>query len=123
MTRPAMTAAATAAAADRRDRDQGSTLIFALVCILLGSLIVLPLMNYTMSVLRADRVRSNLTERTEAVKGGLRAALYDPVALYQACVNSGRTTAVQLAVPPGLGISSSCTTTKDALQDVPSDQR
>ncbi len=123
MTRPAMTAAATAAAADRRDRDQGSTLIFALVCILLGSLIVLPLMNYTMSVLRADRVRSNLTERTEAVKGGLRAALYDPVALYQACVNSGRTTAVQLAVPPGLGISSYCTTTKDALQDVPSDQR
>ena len=58
MTRPAMTAAATAAAADRRDRDQGSTLIFALVCILLGSLIVLPLMNYTMSVLRADRVRA-----------------------------------------------------------------
>jgi hypothetical protein len=98
-------------------------LIFALITILLASLVVLPVMSYTMSVLRAGTVRSNLAVRTEAVKGGLRAALYDPVALYQACVNSGRTVAVPLAVPPGLGIQSSCTTTKDALQDVPSDQR
>lgn len=108
--------------AERR-RDEGSALVFALVTILIGSLVVLPLMDYTMSVLRADGVRSDVTESTEAVKGGLRAALYDPVMLYQACVESGRTTQVELAVPPGLGIRSYCTTTKDALQDVPSDQR
>jgi hypothetical protein len=107
----------------RHDRDEGSALIFALVTMLLGALVVLPVMDYTMSVLRAGNVRSDLGERTEAVKGGLRTALYDPVALYQACVNSGRTVAVDLAVPPGLGIRSSCTTTKDALQDVPSEQR
>ncbi|MCX6521529.1 MAG: hypothetical protein NTZ21_12775 [Actinobacteria bacterium] len=107
----------------RSGRDEGSSLIFALVTILLASMIVIPVMSYTMSVLRAGTVRTNLSVRTEAVKGGLRTALYDPVALYQACVNSGRTVAVQLAVPPGLGIRSSCTTTKDALQDVPSDQR
>ena len=106
-----------------RRRDEGSSLIFALVCIVLGATVVVPLMRYTMTVLRADTVRSDLADRTEAVKGGLRAAMYDPVALYQACVNSGRTVAVQLAVPPGLDITSSCTTTKDALQDVPSNQR
>ena len=110
-------------ARSRMDRDEGSSLIFALITILLASLVVLPVMSYTMSVMRAGTVRTNLAVRTEAVKGGLRTALYDPVALYQACVNSGRTVAVPLAVPPGLGIQSSCTTTKDALQDVPSDQR
>ena len=104
-------------------RDEGSMLIFALVSILLAAMVVLPVMNYTMAVMRADGVRSAGAERTEAVKGGLRAALYDPVALYQACVTSGRTVSVALAVPPRLGIRSSCTTTRDALQDVPSEQR
>ncbi len=106
-----------------RRRDEGSSLVFALVTIMLGSLIVLPVMTYTISVIRAGNVRSDLGARTESVKGGLRTALYDPVALYQACVNSGRTVAVDLAVPPGLDIKASCTTTKDALQDVPSEQR
>ncbi|MCB0999319.1 MAG: hypothetical protein KDB40_08490 [Acidimicrobiales bacterium] len=104
-------------------RDEGSAFVLALVTILVASLVVLPVMDYTMSVLRTDSVRSDFTERTEAVKGGLRAALFDPVLLYQACVDSGRTTSVELAVPPGLGIRSYCTTTKDALQDVPSEQR
>jgi hypothetical protein len=98
-------------------------MILALVLILLGSLMVLPVMDYTMTVTRANRTRTEISDRSEAVKGGLRAALYDPVALYQACRNSGRTTAVQLAVPPGLGVASSCTTVKDATQDVPSDLR
>lgn len=105
------------------DRDEGSALILALVLILVGTMMVLPVMKYTMSVTRANRVSSTVADRSEAVKGGLRAALYDPVALYQACVNSGRTTPVYLATPPGLGIQSWCTTTQDALQDVPSDQR
>ena len=107
----------------RAQRDEGSTLVMALIMILLGAMIVLPVLRYTTVVLKSSHVRSDTADRTEAVKGGLRAALYDPIALYQACVNSGRTTAVQLAVPPGLNIRSWCTTTKDALQDVPSDQR
>lgn len=110
-------------AADQPVRDQGASLVFALASIVLISMFVLPVMDYTMAVLRADSVRSTVSERTEAVKGGLRAALQDPVELYQACVASGRTTPVELAVPPGLGIRSYCTTTRDALQDVPSDQR
>lgn len=104
-------------------RDEGSALILALVVILVGTMMVLPLMKYTMSVTRANRAVAAKSDRVEAVKGGLRAALYDPAALYAACLLSGRTTPVNLAAPPGLGIKSSCTTTKDALQDVPSDQR
>jgi hypothetical protein len=104
-------------------RDEGSALILALVVLIIGTMMVLPIMNYTMSVIRANRTIATKSDRVEAVKGGLRAALYDPAELYAACLTSGRTTAVQLAAPPNLGIQSSCTTTKDALQDVPSDQR
>ena len=104
-------------------RDEGSSLILALVVVLIGTMLVLPVMDYTMAVTRSNRVSSAKADRVEAVKGGLRAALYDPVALYQACRNSGRTFSVGLTVPPGLNIVSSCTTTEDALQDIPSDQR
>jgi hypothetical protein len=104
-------------------RDEGSTLILALVMVLVGSLIVVPLLTYTLAVTHANRGLQNKASATEAVKGGLRAALQDPAALYAACVNSGRTVPVSLAVPPGLGIVSSCTTTQDALQEVPSNLR
>jgi hypothetical protein len=107
----------------RSQRDRGSSLVLAMVMMLMGAMMVLPVMRYTMTVLKSGHVRSDTADRTEAVKGGLRVALYDPVALYQECVLSGRTTARQLAVPPGLDIVSWCTTTKDALQDVPSEQR
>jgi hypothetical protein len=109
----------------RAERDEGSALILALVMILVGTMMVLPVMSYTMSVTRANRVSSQKADRTEAVKGGLRAALYDPVALYQACAASGYTApSIQLAVPPGLNIASSCLTTDDKNQvDLPSDLR
>ena len=106
-----------------RDRDEGSALILALITVIIGTMMVLPIMNYTMTVLRANRATSGKNVRVEAVKGGLRSALYDPLKLYQACVESGATTEVELAVPPGLDIESSCTTTGSALQDVPSEQR
>lgn len=107
----------------RSSRDRGSSLVLAMVMMMTGAFVVLPVMKYTMTVLRAGHVRSDTADRVEAVKGGLRVAMYDPIALYQACVDSGRTSAIELAVPPDLNIQSWCTTTKDALQDVPSDQR
>jgi len=106
-----------------RKRDEGSVLILALVVMLIGSMIVLPMMTYTMSVLRANKATSGRNVKVEAVKGGLRAALLDPLQLYQACVGSGATTAHQLNMPPDLGIETECTTTGSALQDVPSEQR
>lgn len=106
-----------------RHADEGSSLILCLVFIIVVSLMVIPVMDYIMAVTRSNRVLVNRAERVEAVKGGLRAALVNPAQLYAACVSSGRTMAVPLAVPPDLGIASSCTTTKDALQTVPSDLR
>ena len=106
-----------------RKQDEGSALILALVVILIGSMIVLPMMSYTMAVLRANKATSGRNVKVEAVKGGLRAALFDPLKLYQACVGSGATVAHHLNMPPGLGIETECTTTGSALQDVPSEQR
>lgn len=107
------------------DRDEGTALVLALVVMIVGAMMVLPLMGYTLGVTRANRVSSAKADRSEAVKGGLRAALFDPAELYAACLPSGRTDdfSVQLAAPPGLGIATKCTTTKDALQAIPSDQR
>jgi len=99
-------------------------LILALVVILIGSMIVLPMMTYTMSVLRANQTTSGRNVKVEAVKGGLRAALFDPTKLYKACVGTGATTAHQLNMPPGLGIETQCTTTSFKQQvELPSDQR
>jgi hypothetical protein len=103
-------------------RDEGSSMIIALVVMVVGALMVLPVMGYTMSVLRTNKSSSAKLARVEVVEGGLRATLYDPLKLYQACVDSGYSTAVQLAAPPDLNIESECTTVGSSLQDVPSDQ-
>ena len=111
---------------DQRDqRDQGSALILALVLIMVGTMMVLPVMDYTMSVTRANRTTSQVADRTEAVKAGLRVALYDTVALYQACnpTKSGPNVSVDLAVPPGLGIKTWCNSTGTASQNLPDEQR
>lgn len=110
----------------RRDgtaNDEGSALILTLVFVLVVSLVVLPLMNYIMAVTRSNRSLVVRAERVEAVKAGLQTALINPTQLYAACVRSGRTTAVALAVPPDLGIESHCTTTSDALAEAPGNLR
>ena len=107
----------------RTTNDQGSALILTLVFVLVVSLVVLPLMNYIMAVTRSNRALVVRAERVEAVKAGLQTALINPTQLYAACVRSGRTTSVALAVPPGLGIESRCTTTSDALAEMPGNLR
>ncbi|MGB8862298.1 MAG: hypothetical protein WCC60_23790 [Ilumatobacteraceae bacterium] len=109
--------------ASERVRDEGSSLILALVVVMIGTLMVLPIMNYTMGVLRANRVTSGRSVRVEAVKGGLRAAMYDTLKLYQACQGAGATSGHDLWVPPGLGIETKCYMVGTAMQDVPSEQR
>ena len=84
--------------------DEGSALILVLVLMIVGSLIVLPLMSYAMSVGRANTVLSTKTARTEAVKAGLRMAMAEPTRLYETCGAGGGTvgiplTATGLAVP------------------------
>ncbi len=68
-----------------RARDRGSVLVLALVFMVIGSLMVVPLLSYSMSVLRANSVLSDKTQRLEAVKGGLRVALANPLDLYKTC--------------------------------------
>ncbi|MCU1361878.1 MAG: hypothetical protein JWN99_3167, partial [Ilumatobacteraceae bacterium] len=112
-----------AALGDRAAGDRGSALILALVTILVGSLIVLPVLKYTLTVTRANRVNSAKADRVEAVKAGLRVALYDPVSLYQVCVNTGPSVSQALATPPGLSIATRCNTMSVKQQDLPTEQR
>lgn len=65
--------------------DEGSALILSLVVIMVATLIVTPMLTYAVAVTRASRLVDNKAQRLEAVKGGLRTALADPVALFKAC--------------------------------------
>jgi hypothetical protein len=103
--------------------DSGSALIMALIMVIVGSLIILPLLEYTMTVTKSNRTVVRKALGAESVKGGLRAALFDPSKLYTTCAASGWTTEVQLAVPPGLDISSHCTLISAAQQYIPSNLR
>lgn len=80
----------------RRSRDDGSALVLVLVLMVIGSLIVIPTMTYAMTVLRANTVLSNKSQRIEGVKSGLRLALADPMGLYSAC-DGGPSTPITLA--------------------------
>jgi hypothetical protein len=90
--------------------DEGSVLILCLVFMIVGAMIVVPLMNYAMSVLRANTVLSDKTKRIESVKAGLRIALADPVSLYEQCGNGGPNTPIRLASPQvsGQSVTTNC---------------
>lgn len=103
--------------ADRRASDEGSAIIFALVFIVIGSMMLLPMMNYVSVVLRGDKVVQTRASRAEAVRGALRVALADPAALFDACSASGLHTAVALAAPDlGVPVSTECTTLENAAE-------
>ncbi|MEP7201931.1 MAG: hypothetical protein ABI894_04935 [Ilumatobacteraceae bacterium] len=89
------------------DRDRGAALILALVMMLVGAMIVLPTLSYTMAVTRHSRVAMNKTASDELVKGGLRTALAEPGKLYAACQGGSRTTVHTIAsgIP---NVSSTC---------------
>lgn len=102
---------------DAKTRDDGTALIFALVFIVIGSMMLVPMMSYVSVVLRGDRVQQNKASRAEAVRGALRVTLADPSALYTACSASGLHTAVALAAPDlGVPVATECTTLSDAVE-------
>jgi hypothetical protein len=92
------------------NEDEGSALILCLVFLVVGALIVVPLMNYAITVLKANTVLSDKTKRTESVKAGLRIALADPVSLYDKCGNGGPNTPILLASPQvsGQTVTTNC---------------
>lgn len=70
---------------DDGSRDDGSVLILVLVLMVLCSLIVLPIMSYAVTVLRANEVVGERGARAEAVKAGFRYAMAEPYDLYEKC--------------------------------------
>jgi hypothetical protein len=102
------------------DGDEGSALILALVMMVIAAMIVIPALNYTMTVTKSGRSVQDKVSRAEAVKGGLRTVLADGKGLYQACKGAGLTQAVSLASPGlAIGVSTTCTTTADQLAEDP----
>lgn len=73
----------------RAPRDRGSVIVMVLVLMIIGSLMVLPLLQYAQVVIRQNTVLSDRTQRIEAVKGGLRTALADPAEVYRHCSEVG----------------------------------
>lgn len=69
----------------QQQRDSGSALIMALVMIVIGAMFVASAATYANSVFRANRVLSQRTKESEAVKSGLRMALASPRDLYEYC--------------------------------------
>jgi hypothetical protein len=94
-----------------RARDEGSALMFAMVFVLLGSLMIVPLLTYSSVVLKSGRTQGAKANRAEAVRGSLRVALADAGKLYAACDGSGMTAAHELASPDlGVPVHTECTT-------------
>ena len=99
------------------ERDDGSALMMTIVFVLISSLLVLPILTYTSGVIRTSRAQRDKTENAEAARGGLRTALSDPTALYEACGNSGLHTPVVLADPGfAVPLHIECTTMKSSQE-------
>lgn len=94
---------------DPTSRDRGAVLPLVLVLMVIGALVVLPMMSYATTVLRANTVLSVRTQRFEAVKAGLRTALYDPLDLYRSCDQSqGAPVAYRTIDINGVEVNSTC---------------
>lgn len=96
-----------------RGRDRGAILPVVLVLMVVGTLIIVPLLTYSITVFKANRVVSDNTARTEAARAGLRMALADPVETFERCGAAGLNTPVGL---PGPGLDITTTTTCNLLE-------
>lgn len=70
---------------DGQVRDRGSMLVLAMLLVVIGGMMIFPLLDYGTGLIRQSRVAHNKVARVEAVKGGLRMALADPMQLYRIC--------------------------------------
>jgi hypothetical protein len=96
---------------ERRDerRDEGSILPMVLVLLIVGALVVLPLMDYTIAVFKSNHVVSNRTAESEAAKAGLRVALADPKNVFLTCDNGGTLTPANNPPINGISVQTTCT--------------
>lgn len=89
-------------------RDDGSVLPLVLVLVIIGAMVVVPMMDYTIAVFRSNRVVSDRTAQTEAAKGGLRMALGDPKNVFLTCDGGGNLTPADPTIN-GVSVSTTCT--------------
>jgi hypothetical protein len=68
-----------------RRRDEGSALPLVLVMMVLGALVVIPMLTYTVTVLRANTVVVESNREREAAEANVRIALLDPLTLFAEC--------------------------------------
>ena len=98
-------------------QDKGSALMLCIVFVLLGSLLIVPLLRYTATVIRANGQQRTKINAAEVARGALRTAMANPEALYDVCSDAGLHTAVELAAPDlGLPVHMECTTVKSATE-------
>ena len=91
-----------------RRRDDGSVLPLVLVLMVVGALVVVPMLDYTIAVFRSNRVVSDRTANTEAAKGGLRMALGDPKNVFLTCDGGGTLTPADSTIN-GVSVQTTCT--------------
>ncbi len=100
------------------ERDRGSTLILALVLMVIGGLIVIPTLTYASTVIKANRVGSEKNQSSETAKAGLRVALADPAGLYESCAGAGITIGVTLPQPNiDKQVTTTCYLIDEALEE------
>jgi hypothetical protein len=104
--------------------DQGSILTITLFFILLGSLLVLPILDRAILAYKTGQSAHRDSQREEAVKGAVRIVLADGAAVYKACSNASLTGAVPLNTE-GMTVTSTtvCYRLKDTQQMADADLR
>lgn len=66
-------------------RDRGAVLPLVLVLMVIGALVVIPLLQYSVTVSRAGQVEADKARSIEYARSGLRTALVSTKALYEGC--------------------------------------
>ncbi|HNJ97765.1 MAG TPA: hypothetical protein PLV13_06550 [Ilumatobacteraceae bacterium] len=110
--------AAGSAAPDGRPRDEGMALVFAMVFMIMATALILPLLSYTRTVMKAANDEDRKIARVSATTGAMRLALAEPIKLYQACAEkAGLHVAFPLAVPDvGTPVEVECYTINQASE-------
>jgi len=80
-----------------------------LVLVVIGSLVVLPLLDYTIAIFRSNRVVSDRTAQIEAAKGGFRVAMSDPRNVFLTCDGGGNLTPAPNPTINGISVQTTCT--------------
>jgi hypothetical protein len=85
-----------------------------LVMMVIAALVVVPLLSYSVSVLKANKVVGDATRHREAAEAGLRVALLDPTGLFNECAGSPKPVPGPAGgVIDGIAVSTTCSMTEE----------